>query len=109
VRFYEAWPGVVHFDIEREEVVAIVNVLAKSSTLILDTPPVPLTVLKKGKYRIQVGVDRNAEVFTDEGELQFPDSRKRIVKLRKSERALLSLRPRRPPSLMIRLRASIHS
>jgi hypothetical protein len=55
---------------------ALFQSLAKGSTLILDTPPVPLTVLKKGRYRIRLGADKKVEVMVDKGERQCTDNRK---------------------------------
>jgi hypothetical protein len=94
VRLYEILPSVIHFDIERGEVLALVNSLSKNSTLILDTPPTPLTVLKKGKYRIRVGADGQSEIIVEQGQLQFTGNLNKIVKLGKHQRAQISSTPK---------------
>jgi hypothetical protein len=71
VRIYATSLDAMHFDIERGEVFIISRSLNGSTSLVLDTPPALLKVVKSGRYRVRVAADSETEAAVSDGELQF--------------------------------------
>jgi hypothetical protein len=94
VRVYEVTASTIHFDVERGEVFVIVRSLPKEISLIVDTPPAPLTIAKRGRYLVQVAADGATEVAVEKGELSFTGSGNKTVRIRSHRRAHLSSKPK---------------
>jgi RNA polymerase sigma-70 factor (ECF subfamily) len=94
VRVYEVTASTIHFDVERGEVFVIVRSLPREISLIVDTPPAPLTIAKRGRYLVQVAADGATEVAVEKGELSFTDSGNKTVRIRSHRRAHLSSKPK---------------
>lgn len=94
VRVYEVTASTIHFDVERGEVFVIVRSLPREISLIVDTPPAPLTIAKRGHYLVQVAADGATEVAVEKGELSFTDSGNKTVRIGAHRRAHLSSKPK---------------
>lgn len=94
VRVYEVTTNMIHFDVERGEVFVIVRSFPKEISLIVDTPPAPLTIAKRGRYQVQVAADGATEVAVERGELSFTDSGNKTIRIKSHRQAHLSSKPK---------------
>jgi hypothetical protein len=95
VRIYATSLDAMHFDIERGEVFIISRSLNGSTSLVLDTPPALLKVVKSGRYRVRVAADSETEAAVRNGELQFVNAEGQIVKVRGRRRVRFASSERR--------------
>ena len=89
---YSVAPDSLHFDIERGEVFAVVAAL---DSLVLDTPPALLNVVKGGRYRVRVAADEATEAAVRQGELQFVDGAGQTIRVTKRRRVRFAASQRR--------------
>ncbi len=85
----------IHFDILRGEVSATVAGLAKSITLVLDTPPAVLNIVKQGNYIVRVAETDATEAYVEAGELRFTDAKGQIIILHKHKHVRFAAPARR--------------
>jgi hypothetical protein len=92
---HEVENGQIHFDILRGEVSAIVAGFIQDTSLILDTPPAELNIVKHGHYVIQVAADGSTEAYVVAGELRFVDSHGQTLLLKRHKRVRIAAPARR--------------
>lgn len=85
----------IHFDILRGEVVTIVEKLEKNTTLVLDTPPAELNIVKRGSYLVRVNMDDATESYVEDGELHFIDAQGQLIILHKHKHVRFAAPARR--------------
>jgi hypothetical protein len=91
---HEVEDNQIHFDILRGDVSAIVGRLPEGLTLILDTPPAELHIIKRGHYVVRVAAD-GAEAYVAEGALSFTDAGGQTIRLGKHRRARFAMLAKR--------------
>jgi hypothetical protein len=86
VRLYDSRLDRMHFDIEQGEVFVIARSMANDVTLVLDTPPALLTVVRSGRYRVRVKASDATEAAVATGELQFVNKQGETIQITKGRR-----------------------
>jgi hypothetical protein len=95
VRIYATSLEAMHFDIERGEIFVINSSLNGSTSLVLDTPPALLKIVRSGRYRVRVAADSETEAAVSDGELQFVNGEGQIIKVRGRRRVRFASSQRR--------------
>jgi hypothetical protein len=92
---HEVENGRIHFDILRGEVSTIIEGFIQDTSLILDTPPAELNIVKHGRYVVRVAADGATEAYVAAGELWFVDSHGQTLLLKRHKRVRFAAPARR--------------
>ncbi len=76
----------MRFDVMKGEVLITLRSLEKGASLVISTPPAPLTIYKPGIYRILVAADGETGADVGKGELRYVDRRGRANKVKAGKR-----------------------
>jgi hypothetical protein len=85
----------IHFDILHGEVSATVKRFIQDTSLILDTPPAELNIVKHGHYVVRVAADGSTEAYVAAGELRFVDAHGQTLLLKRHRRVRFAAPTRR--------------